>query len=194
MTALPLLLLLVAAAGEPATATIAPPSAGQTWTVAAGSTLTYRLVHKFHSVEGVARTVEGRARQTPEGLVQVAVRARVDAFDSGNSNRDAHMKEVTEAARLPFVLLKAVAEGVHAGSAPGDVEIPLRGALEFHGVAREVAVTARLHFVSADRAEVEATFPVSLTAHGVERPSLLFVRVEDRIVVTARLTLVREQP
>jgi len=40
---------------------------------------------------------------------------------------------------------------------------------------------------------VEGAFPVSLEAFEVERPSLLFVKVEDRLDLTAKLTLVAER-
>lgn len=188
MVALPLALLLAAAPGGGAA-----PIAG-TWTVAEGSTVTYHLVHKFHAVEGVARAVEGKARLTPDGGLQFAVRARVAAFDSGNSNRDAHMLEVTEAARFPSVTARGAAEGLRLDTVPATVELPLTATLDLHGVASQLAVTARVRFESPGRAEVEATFPVSLTAHGVERPSLLFVKVEDRIEIVAKLVLVREPP
>lgn len=186
MTPLPIVALalaLAADAGAPA------PAGPRTFTVAEGSTVTYLLVHKLHSVEGSSKAVEGKVRWLPDGTVQVMVRARVDAFDSGNSNRDAHMKEVTEAHRLPFVLFKGAAEGIRVEAYPADVVIPLLGVLEFHGVTRELSVTARVHFASPGRAEVRADFPVSLTDHGVERPSLLFVKVDDRIEIGARLTL-----
>jgi hypothetical protein len=184
------LLLLAAAVAAPAL----PADAPRTYSVAEGSTLSYRLVHKLHEVEGRSKAVEGKARWLPDGTVQVMVRARVDSFDSGNSNRDAHLQEVTEAARLPWVILKAVAAGIRVDALPAEIEVPLRGLLEFHGIPREVAVTARVRLPSADRAEVVASFPVSLTAHGVERPALLFVPVDDRIDVTARLTLTLEAP
>lgn len=185
MTALPLLVLLSATAGAgPDAAT-----AERAWSVAPGSTLAYHLVHRFHAVDGVARDLEGRARLLADGTLQVAVRARVAAFDSGNSNRDAHMMEVTDAARFPFVTVKAVAAGIRLPAAPGDLDVPLDGTLDLHGVARPLSVTAHVHFASPERAEVTADFPVSLTAHGVERPSLLFVKVEDRIEIAARLVL-----
>jgi hypothetical protein len=190
MTLLPLLLLAALSPGEAASAA---PVAG-TWVVAAGSTITYHLVHKLHAVEGIAREVEGKARLAPDGALQFAVRARVAAFDSGNSNRDAHMMEVTDAARFPFTTVRGATAGIRVGSLPGDTEAPLRAVLELHGVSRELEATARVRFASADRAQAEVTFPVSLTAHGVERPSLLFVKVDDRLEIVARLVLVRQAP
>ncbi|HSN92613.1 MAG TPA: YceI family protein [Anaeromyxobacteraceae bacterium] len=170
------------------------PAAPLTFAVAPGSTLSYRIVHRLHAVDGVSKALEGRARLLPDGGVQVAVRARVDSFDSGNANRDAHMLEATEAGRIPYVAFKGVGAGVEVRSYPAVVEVPLQGVLDFHGRQEAVEVTARVRFESASRATVEASLPVSLDAHGVERPSLLFVKVDDRVVVKASLVLAAEAP
>jgi len=168
------------------------PAAARTFAVAPGSTVSFRLVHALHAVEGACGAVEGRARLLPDGGVQVAVRARVDSFDSGNGNRDAHMREVTEAARFPFVSLKAVASSPAPADGPPEPTVVLDAELTFHGVVRRIAIPVKVRFDSASRATVEASFPVSLEAHGVERPSLLFMKVEDRIEIAARLLLEEE--
>src|SRR3954471_15340430 len=80
--------------------------------VPASSSITYHLVHKMHRVDGVTHKVEGKARLTPDGKAQVLVRAPSESFDSGNVNRDAHMKEAVEAAKYPWIELKALADGV----------------------------------------------------------------------------------
>lgn len=180
-----LALALALAQTGSAPATEAP----RTFAVASGSVLTYALEHKLHAVEGVSRAVEGRARILPDGTVQAMVRARVDSFDSGNGNRDAHAREVLEAARHPYVVLKAAGRAPAVAAFPATVEVPLRGELDFHGRTRPVEVAARVTWESPDRARVEAAFPVSLEAHEIERPSLLFVKVEDRLDVSASLVL-----
>ena len=164
-----------------------PPPA--TLAVAPGSTLTFRLVHKLHQVEGVSRAVEGRARLLPGGAVQVVVRSRVDAFDSGNGNRAAHAREVTEAARFPSVELRAVGQVPAVEAYPASVEVALRGELTFHGKTLPLEIPVTVRFEGPDRATVEAAFPISLDAYGVERPSLLFVKVDDRLDVQAHLRL-----
>lgn len=193
MAVLTVLRLLAAIAALATEGAPAPADAPRTFSVTAGSTIAYHLNHPFHAVDGRSSGVEGRVRLLPDGGVQLVVRARVDSFDSGNSNRDAHMMEVTEAARFPFVTVKAAAAGVRVEGAPTVLEVPLRGVLEFHGVSREVAVVAKVRFASPETAEAEATFPISLTDHGVKRPSLVFVQVEDRIQLTAHLSLALER-
>ncbi|WP_245529816.1 YceI family protein [Anaeromyxobacter dehalogenans] len=163
-------------------------AAPRTFDVGPASTLRYRLVHKFHAVEGTSRAVEGKARVLPDGTVQVMVRAPLDSFHSGNSNRDAHMLEVTGAARQPYVIFKGVGHLDPPDRYPVDVRVQLRGELTLKS-PRPVEAAAAVHFDGPDRAHVEATFPVSLDAHQVERPELLFVKVDDRVDVDARLEL-----
>src|SRR4051812_4949328 len=64
----------------------------------AASTVSYTIVHKLHKVQGKTAKVEGKGRILPDGKAQVMVRVPVESFDSGNANRDAHMKEAVEAA------------------------------------------------------------------------------------------------
>lgn len=167
--------------------------AGRTWAVAPGSVLAYELVHKFHVVEGVSRAVEGRARLLPDGGLQVMVRARVDSFDSGNGNRDADMRAAVEAASYPFVTLKAAGALPPVTAYPTTVEVTLRAELTFHGRTKPVDVPVKVRFESPGRVHVESVFAVSLEAFEVHRPSLLFVKVEDRLDVTASLTLEAER-
>src|SRR5438270_3788207 len=87
------------------------PPVGQLLEVRQG-TLTYTVVHKLHEVHGTTNQVEGRALAQPDGRVQVQVRAKVATFDSGNSNRDAHMREATHEASHPYAEVKGVMSGV----------------------------------------------------------------------------------
>jgi len=147
-----------------------------------GSRLTYRLIHKFHEVEGRVRLGAG-------GAVQLMVRAKVASFDSGNGNRDAHMQEATEAARFPLVTLKAVGAAALPASYPATVEVPLEGQLEFHGQVRPVTTRAAVTFEAPGRAVARARLTISLDGFGVERPSLLFVKVDDALAIDAELSL-----
>ena len=176
-----LLAALLLASGAPVTYDVVP-----------GSTLSYRLVHKFHTVTGVSRSVEGKARILADGTVQVMVRAPLESFDSGNSNRDGHMLEATEAARNPYVVFKGVGATSLPSSYPTDVTVPLAGELTLK-TTRPVQVPVRVHFDSGGHATATATLPVSLDAYQVERPSLMFVKVDDEVQIEVRLTLEAER-
>lgn len=152
------------------------------------SNLTYKLIHKLHEVSGKAPPSEGKAVLKPDGTLQVAVRAQVKDFDSQNSNRDTHMLEVTEASKFPLVELKAVATGVKAPATfPGSVPVKLKGKLTFHGVTKDVEFPMTVKFDSAKQVTADGTFEISLEGYNVERPTLLLVKVDDKLVLEPHL-------
>jgi len=90
-------------------------------------TLTYAVVHKLHEVRGTSKDVEGRALALPDGTVKVQVRAKVASFDSGNSNRDVNMREVTHEAAHPYTEVRGTLSGV---------TLPLAGLVKPSSTAR----------------------------------------------------------
>jgi polyisoprenoid-binding protein YceI len=175
------------------TALPALAQAPRLYSLAEGSSLTYVLLHKLHEVKGTAKKAEGKARLLPDGTLQAAVRARVADFDSGNGNRDAHMQEAVEANRFPLVDFKGVAPRLAVPARfPTTVPVTLSGKLTFHGVTRDVQVPLRVTFLSAREVRAEGHFPLSLEAHGVERPSLMMVKVEDALRLALDLRLMQE--
>ncbi|MBL9003230.1 MAG: YceI family protein [Myxococcales bacterium] len=167
----------------------APAAGGATLSVDTGqSSVTYTLVHKFHKVSGVSKQVEGKARILPDGKVQVMVQAPVESFDSGNSNRDAHMKETVGAATHKTVSIKALGEGVMIPTTfPATVEKTFKGELSFHGEKKPIDVPVRIVFESATQAKVTGEFQISLEAFKIERPSLMLVKVDDALKLEVRL-------
>lgn len=153
------------------------------------SSIAYRLIHKLHKVDGSSRRIEGRARIQAAGLAQVAVRVPIESFDSGNVNRDAHMKEATEAARFPYVELKATVDGLRVPTTfPTQIERTWRVQLTFHGVSQQLEVPVTLLFEAPDRVTATSSFAISLDAFKIERPSLMFVKVDDALRIDASLT------
>jgi len=153
------------------------------------SSLTYHIVHKLHKVDGRSKKVEGRARITPGGPAQVAIRVPVESFDSENVNRDAHMKEAVHAAQHPMVELKAVVDGLALPTSfPGTVQRTAKAQLTFNGVTQPLEVPVTLKFEAADRVLVTTSFKLSLDAFQVERPSLMFVKIDDAMTIDVSLT------
>lgn len=198
---LSVVLSTVSAAAQEAAPPAAPPAAEKPkptvvhdWRAKLGdSTLSYKLKHKLHEVVGKAAPTVGVARLLSDGTLQVTVRANVADFDSGNSNRDAHMKEVTEANKFPVVEFKGAANGVKLPETfPGQLRVTLEGEVTFHGVKQPVKVPMTVTFTSPKEARAEGTFDISLEAHKVERPSLMMVKVDDKLVLEPTLVLVEE--
>ncbi|HYO71793.1 MAG TPA: YceI family protein [Archangium sp.] len=175
----------------PVLAQEAAPAAPRMYSVkSADSSLTYRLKHKLHVVEGKARPTEGKARLMPDGTLQVAVRANVADFDSGNSNRDAHMKEATEEPKYPTIEFKGTASGVKVPTTyPSEQTVALKGQITFHGVKQPVEVPMMVVFTSAKDVTATGNFQISLDAFKVERPSLLMVKVDDALDLETKFQL-----
>jgi len=160
--------------------------------VTAGSSITYHLVHKMHKVDGVSHKVEGKARLMPDGKALVEVHAPSESFDSGNVNRDAHMKEAVEAAKYPSIELKALGEGVKVPSTfPTTQKKTFKAQLTFHGIQQVFDLPVELTWESATKVQAAASFAISLDAYKVERPSLMFVKVDDELKLDAKLAFAR---
>lgn len=183
--------LAVCAASLAAAQTDSPPTAAATNTQltldAKNSSITYMLVHKMHKVAGTSHGVEGRARIAENGQAQVAVRARVDTFDSGNSNRDEHMKETVEAAKYPFVELKAVGDASKPGQLPATVNRTFKVELTFHAVRKNFEVPVKLTYDPSGHIRAEGDLTISLDGFQIERPSLMFIKVDDAVRIHASL-------
>jgi hypothetical protein len=156
------------------------------------STVTYHLVHKLHRFDGTSHAVDGRARILPTGAAQVMMRIPVASFDSHNVNRDEHMKETVEAARYPDVELKALGDGLGVtGPFPTTVQRTMKAQITLHGVQQLVDIPVAVTFESADRVHARASFTVSVDSFKIERPSLMFVKIEDAMKLDADVVFKR---
>ncbi len=147
------------------------------------SSITYRLIHKLHKFDGVSKQVEGKGRILPDGKAQVMVRAKVESFDSGNANRDSHMKETVEAARFPLVELKATGDAGVPATFPATVDRTFSAELSFHGIKKTLNIPVKLTWASAQSVRADAHLTLSLEEFKIERPSLMFVKIDDAMEV-----------
>jgi polyisoprenoid-binding protein YceI len=168
--------LLIAATVAPGTYSVDP----------AASTVRYAVSHKLHQVDATSKEVEGKALVRPDGSVLTEVRAPVASFKSGDGNRDEHMLEAMGA--FPLVVFKGLAR-LDAGGALPEKPIPLQGQVELHGVKKPYTVPVTLALQPDGSLRVKSAFDVSLDAHGVDRPSLLFVKIDDACHIDVDLVL-----
>lgn len=156
-----------------------------TWTVdSAQSALRYAVNHKLHKVDATSKEAEGKAVVRPDGTLMVEVRAPVASFKSGDGNRDEHMLEVMNVGAHPFVVFKGLGHLAH-----GDAQLQLQGQIELHGVKAPAPVSLSLEAQPDGSLRVKGSFDVSLDAHGIERPSLLFAKVDDACRIEVDLLL-----
>jgi polyisoprenoid-binding protein YceI len=74
-------------------------------------------------------------------------------------------------------------------SFPATVEKTLKGKLSFHGVDKQVELPVKVLFNSASSATATTQLSISMDEFKIERPSLMFVKVDDALKIDVNLTL-----
>jgi polyisoprenoid-binding protein YceI len=157
------------------------------------STIKYTVVHKLHQVDAASKQVEGKVLVRDDGAVLAELRAPVMSFRSGDGNRDEHMAEVLEVGKYPVVVFKAVARLGSDGRLPAG-GLPIDGQVELHGVKHVYRIPLTVSPREDGSLHVTGAFDLSLDAHHIERPSLLFVKIDDACHLDVDLVLLRQQP
>jgi polyisoprenoid-binding protein YceI len=151
----------------------------------ARGSLTYTVVHKLHEVKGTSQTMQGAAKVQPGAPTIVQVRVPVATFDSGNSNRDEHMREATHETAHPNVELRGTLPPMTLPLA-GERQVTLDATLEMNGIVQRHSIPVTLRPQDSG-VEARFSFPISLDAYRIERPELLLIKVDDKCVVDGDL-------
>lgn len=152
-------------------------SQGQLRADRARSSITYHMKHALHAWTGVSREVGCLLETDAEGMVtRVAATAKVKSFDSRNSNRDAHMLEVTDALTHPNITFSSrsvvLAEGVYR----------VLGTLSFHGVEKPMDIEVREER-DGGRRRFRSSFVFLLEDFKIVRPTLFMVKTDNEVRV-----------
>lgn len=79
-------------------------AADSTW-VLKQSALTYHVAHPLHQTDGMSHAARGKG-VCHQGQCEFLIAVPVKTFDSGDSNRDLHMIQVTRGAEFPMVTVR----------------------------------------------------------------------------------------
>jgi polyisoprenoid-binding protein YceI len=201
----PIALLLVATAAVVATVAIVPtgtvataaPDAGAAW--AARGEVRYEARDALSDWSGVAEIVDLVVTFDPEDVRTLRLAAVVHpaSFSSGNFLRDLQARrEVFRVDAHPEARLSArPAAGTPLRPLPvgGTLSLVLDAELTLHGVTRAYRIEASLRrggsgdggaAAEVDHVHAEASFVVSLTAHGMRRPTLFGLVTDDEVRVS----------
>lgn len=147
------------------------------------STLDYHVSHPLHEADGVSHAAKGKGI-CQAGECNFLVAVPVKTFDSGNSNRDLHMLQVTLGAQFPMVMvrfklpeLELTAPVIHA-----DLEI------QFAGQTAECRQVAFQRVTKGGETEVSGTIPLLLSDFKIRRPELLGMAIKNEVPVKVDTT------
>jgi len=108
------------------------------------STLTYHVSHPLHQTDGTSHAARGKG-VCHDGQCDFLIAVPVKTFDSGDSNRDLHMIQVTRGAEFPMVTVRTRLPEAASGlsSIKADLEIEFAGqTAQYKQVAFELVTEA----------------------------------------------------
>ncbi|KPM47701.1 YceI family protein [Jiulongibacter sediminis] len=149
----------------------------------ASSSLMYFMDHPLHSFDASSKDFRaiGVLDTETQKLSVIAVKVAVNSFDSGNSNRDSHVIENTEALTYPNVTFTS--EDVsYAGE-----QVTAKGKLVFHGQTKPFTITGTQK-VAGKVMTLSGSFKVDMTDFGIEPPSLMGLSTDKTIKLDYMLT------
>ena len=156
-------------------------SAGK-WTLLQ-STLSYHMTHPVHTVDGVSHAAKG------EGFCNATecnflIAAPVKSFDSGDSNRDLHMLEVTRGAQFPMVIVRT--RFPEAATASPTIYADLD--VQFAGQTMHYTHLAFQRTAEGKDVRITGTVPATCSDFKISRPSFLTVPIKNEIPVQVDMT------
>lgn len=157
-------------------------AADQTW-VLKQSTLTYHVSHPLHQIDGVSHAARGKG-VCHEGQCDFLIAVPVKSFDSGDSNRDLHMLQVTRGAEYPIVQVRTrlPESAENSTTIRADLEIQFAGqTVHYQQVPFEVKT-------DGNEKHITGTIPATLSDFKIEPPSLLTMPVKNDIPIKIDLT------
>ncbi|MFZ0480304.1 MAG: YceI family protein [Terriglobales bacterium] len=147
------------------------------------STLSYHVSHPLHQVDGVSHAARGKG-VCHDGTCEFLIAVPVKSFDSGDSNRDLHMLQVTRGAEFPMVTVRTRLPEAAAASASlkADLEV------QFAGQTAQYKQVPFQLTRQGNETRISGTIPSTLTDFKIDPPSLLTMPVKNDIPVRIEMT------
>ncbi len=155
---------------------------GAQW-VLESSTLTYHMSHPMHQVDGVSHAAKGKGA-CQDGQCDFLIAAPVNTFDSGDSNRDLHMIQVTRGAQFPMVVVRTrLAEATPpSGTIYADLEV------QFAGQTVHYSHVAFQKTTKGKEVEITGIVPATCADFRIDPPSFLTIAIKNEIPVRVDAT------
>ena len=141
------------------------------------------MSHPLHQTDGVSHAARGKG-VCHAGQCDFLIAVPVKSFDSGDSNRDLHMLQVTRGAQFPIVSVRTRLPETASASATfhADLEIQFAGqTVRYNQIAFQMAT-------QGNQIRISGTIPATLTDFKIDPPSLLALPVKNEIPVRVEMT------
>ena len=147
------------------------------------STLTYHVSHPIHQSEGVSRAARGKG-VCQAGQCDFLIAAPVKSFETGDSNRDLHMLQVTRGAQFPLVSVRTrlPETGLQSATIHADLEIQFAGQTALY---KQVPFQAT---AQGNSIRITGTVPATLSDFKIDPPSFLAMPLKNEMPVRVEMT------
>jgi hypothetical protein len=152
------------------------------------SSLTYHVSHPLHQTEGVSHAARGKGL-CHAGQCEFLIAVPVKSFDSGDSNRDLHMLQVTRGGEFPLVSVRTRLPEAASASATIHAELEI----EFAGQTVKYKDVSFQQVTQGNETRITGTIPATLADFKIDPPSLLTLPVKNEIPVRVEMTWQRQK-
>jgi hypothetical protein len=146
------------------------------------STLTYHVSHPLHQTEGVSHAARGKG-VCHDGQCDFLIAVPVKSFDSGDSNRDLHMVQVTRGAQFPLVTVRTKLPQSASASSTINADLDV----EFAGQTAHYKQVAFQLVKEGTHIRITGTIPATLADFKIDPPSLLTMPVKNEIPIRVEI-------
>ena len=147
------------------------------------STLSYHMSHPMHEVDGVSHAAKGKG-VCHAGQCDFLIAAPVKSFDSGDSNRDLHMIQVTRGGQFPMVVVRT--RFPEAATTSPTIYADLD--VQFAGQTAHYSHVPFQRIVQGSQVRITGTVPATCSDFKIDRPSFLTVPIKNEIPVRVDMT------
>ena len=140
--------------------------------------ITYFGVHYLHKWEGSTSDVKGVVSYDKNiDQYECSISVPLNTFSSGNDNRDSNMLVYCKAFDFPNINFQSTSIKVNEST------LEIEGKIEFAGEEKEIKTNAKLNRLDNNLFAIVGELDILLSEFKVERPSLLFVEIEDLVKI-----------
>ncbi len=147
------------------------------------STLSYSASHPLHHFQGISHAARGKG-VCHAGECQFLIAAPVNSFNSGDSNRDLHMLQVTRGAQNPMVIVRT--QLPESEIKPGTIHADLQ--VQFAGQTAEFKQVPFQLTTQGKNIRLTGTIPATLGDFKIPPPTLLTMPIKNEIPVQVDMT------
>lgn len=152
--------------------------AADTTYILKSSDISYTVTFPLKTVVGKTSEAKGKGICDKKNC-EFLIAAPVKSFKSGDTNRDVHMQEVTKAAQRPLVTVSTT------NLDPEKLEnVSLE--IDFAGVKKVINGLHLNKAVHGKIVDIETNFSILLSDFKIERPALLGVAIDDKVVINVK--------